>query len=304
MLDICLLGCGGSLPVPERNLTSLLLNYNGKKILIDCGEGTQVSMKILGWGFKTIDIICFTHAHADHVIGLPGILLTIANSGRETPLTIIGPPGFSSILNGLMVVCRNLPFKINYIEGSLDGSPVIDTSDLTIRSLELDHLISCIGYSVEIKRFPKFNADKAKSLNIPVKFWSILQKGQSIEFDGNTYTPNLVLSEQRKGIKVSYFTDTRPIDTIIDFVKESDLLIAEGMYGDNDELPKAVKNKHMLFSEAANIAAKANVRELWLTHFSPSLTKPEDYFQSAHEIFSNTKLGFDRIKTSLNFSND
>ncbi|SCN23476.1 Ribonuclease Z [Clostridium sp. N3C] len=301
MLDLCLLGCGGSLPVPQRGLTSLLLSYNGRKILIDCGEGTQVSMKILGWGFKTIDVICFTHAHADHVVGLPGLLLTIANSEREEPLTIIGPPGFLKILNGLRVLCPQLPYDINFIEANLEGGINLSIDDLSIHSLALDHTVSCVGYSIYVARARKFDPNKARANNIPVTLWSKLQKGETVEQDGITYHPDMVLGESRQGLKLSYFTDTRPFDGLIEFVKDSDLLIAEGMYAEDNEIDKAIKNKHMLFSEAATIARDANVKELWLTHFSPSLSNPEDYIENASSIFSNTVIGSDRLTKKLTF---
>ncbi len=301
MLDVCLLGCGGSLPVPERNLTSLLVSCRGRKILIDCGEGTQVSMKLLGWGFKSIDVICFTHAHADHVIGLPGLLLTIANSDRTEPLTIIGPPGFINILQGLMVVCPQLPYDIIYKDASMDGSADYNIDDLCLRSFGLDHNIPCTAYSIYVKRNQKFDVQKAKANNVPVALWNTLQKGESIENEGIIYTPDMVLGAQRQGIKISYFTDTRPLEGLSNFVSESDLLIAEGMYGDNADLEKAIRNKHMLFSEAAVIAKEASVKELWLTHFSPSLTDPENYMANASDIFANTVLGEDRLAKTLTF---
>lgn len=301
MLDICLLGCGGSLPVPDRALTSLLISCRGRKILIDCGEGTQVSMKMLGWGFKSIDCICFTHAHADHIMGLPGLLLTIANSGREETVTIIGPPGFIDILRGLMVVCPMLSYDIYYIEASMDGSVDFSIDDIYIKSMAGEHMLPCAAYSIEVKRTRKFDAEKARSLNIPVKLWSRLQKGESICDAGVNYSPDMVLGDERKGLKISYFTDTRPLASLAEFVKDSDLLIAEGMYGANEELPKAIKNKHMLFSEAAEIAKNAQVSELWLTHFSPSLTEPEKYIENASSIFENVWLGKDRLTKALSF---
>ncbi|WP_332841431.1 MBL fold metallo-hydrolase [Paraclostridium bifermentans] len=116
MVEITLLGCGGSMPVPNRYLSSLLINYRGRKILIDCGEGTQVSMKIANCGFKTIDYICITHLHGDHIIGLPGILSTIGNCGRTEMLTIIGPKGIKEVIDAFRLIVRELPYDINIIE--------------------------------------------------------------------------------------------------------------------------------------------------------------------------------------------
>ena len=113
MVELALLGCGGGMPIPERYLSSLLINYKGRKVLIDCGEGTQVSMKILGWGFKSIDVICITHGHGDHIVGLPGLLSTIGNSGRTETITIIGPQGISDIVKGLRVAASYLPYELN-----------------------------------------------------------------------------------------------------------------------------------------------------------------------------------------------
>lgn len=301
MIDICLLGCGGSLPVPERSLTSLLLSCKGRKILIDCGEGTQVSMKIVGWGFKSVDVICFTHAHADHVIGLPGLLLTIANSDRTEPLTIIGPPGFLHILKGLMVVCPQLPYDINYIEAAMDGSICYSIDDINISTLGVDHGMPCAAYSIYVKRGRKFDPASAKANGVPLPLWSRLQKGETVEHEGITYTPEMVLGEERKGLKITYCTDTRPTDALADFAAGSNLFITEGMYGEDSEIDKAIKNKHMLFSEAATLAREADVDELWLTHFSPALTEPAKYLENATDIFKNTVLGEDRLTKTLVF---
>lgn len=302
MVDICLLGCGGSMPVPNRSLTSLLLNSNGHKLLIDCGEGTQVSMKILGCGFKSVDIICFTHYHADHIAGLPGLLLTIANSGRIDPLTIIGPIGLMNIIKGITVISPMLPYDLKLMEIRQNFCE-INLNDIVINTLDCDHTIPCIGYSIEIKRRKKFDRKKAELNKIPTKFWSVLQKGNTVNFNNNIFTPEMVLGEERKGIKISYITDTRPIEYIPDFVHESDVFICEGMYANEDCIDKAAKNKHMIFSEAAVLAKKANVEELWLTHFSPSLNDPESYLEVAEEIFHNTLIGKDRLCKTINYKN-
>ena len=141
--------------------------------------------------------------------------------------------------------------------------------------------------------------EKAKELSIPINYWSVLQRGECV----GGFKPQQVMGEKRKGFKVSYCTDTRPTEWLPEFVKESDLFICEGMYGDESEKDKAIERKHMMFSEAAEIAKKANVEEMWLTHFSPSLTNPEEYIDVAREIFKNTNVGRDRMIKSLDYKN-
>lgn len=288
------------MPVPGRSLTSLLVSYNGSKILIDCGEGTQVAMKVQGTGFKAIDAICFTHYHADHTAGLPGLLLTIANSGRVEPLTIIGPVGLRYVVTGLMVIAPVLPYDIKLVEVKDDMSE-IKIADINIKTLKVQHTIPCLAYSIEVKRGRRFDADKAKRNWVPVKLWNILQKGGAVSHGGKEYNEDMVLAEERKGIKIAYTTDTRPIDNLADFIKDSELFICEGMYGDDADIKKAKENNHMLFSEAAALAQRGSVKELWLTHFSPSLTEPEKYLDNAKTIFENTCIGEQGLSKSINF---
>lgn len=301
MVKVNLLGCGGTLPLQSRYLTALLLSYNGKMLLIDCGEGTQVSMKMVGWGFKYIECICFTHYHADHIVGLPGMLLTIANSGRTEPLTIIGPEGLQEIITGLSVLFPHLPYDLKLIELENDNTEEYKISGFLIKTLLVDHTLPCKAYSIEILRNRMFDKTKAEQNKVPIEFWNRLQKGEKIEFQGRELTSDLVLGEERKGIKICYCTDTRPVNSLIEFAQDSELFICEGMYGDDESLPKALVNKHMLFSESANLALKAGVKELWLTHYSPALTDPEAYINNALNIFKNTKLGYDRMNTEIIF---
>lgn len=301
MIDICLLGCGGGMPMPNRFLSSLLINYKGKKILIDCGEGTQVSMRMVGWGFKSIDIICITHVHGDHIVGLPGLLATIGNSSRTEPIVIIGPEGITEVINGLRTIVPYLPYELKIIEIDEDFNYKYEFEEIAISFLKLEHSSPCIGYSFYIKRTAKFNVEKANSLNIPKEFWNRLQKGELIKTDKFTYSPDMVLGDERKGIKLSYITDTRPVEEIIEFIRESDLFICEGTYGEDEKLEKAIQNKHMTFSEAATLASRGDVKELLLTHFSPAIIDPEEYRHNAENIFSAVTIGCDRMIKSLQF---
>lgn len=301
MLDVALLGTGGMMPLPNRFLTSLLLRFNGKMLLVDCGEGTQVTMKMLGFGFKNIDVILFTHTHGDHITGLCGMLLTIGNSGRVLPITIIGQRGIEFIVNSLLVIAKDLPFELKFIEIDSESNEVI-VGDYCISALPLDHSVECYAYRVELKRAGKFSVSKAIKNNIPKNYWGILQKKGIVQLDdGTTLTHDMVLEDDRKSLVVSYMTDTRPVEKASDFVKNSDLFICEGIYGEDEKRPKAVSHKHMIYSEAASIAKKANVEELWLTHYSPALVLPEEFLHYATNIFENTKCGYDRMVKTLNW---
>ena len=301
MLDICLLGCGGMMPLPKRWLTAMMARYNGSSLLIDCGEGTQVAVKQKGWSFKPIDVICFTHYHGDHISGLPGLLLTMGNADRVEPLTLIGPKGLEKVVNCLRVIAPELPFEIRYIE--IEGTEqIFEINGYHIKAFRVNHNVPCYGYTIEIPRQGKFSPERAKAQDIPLKYWSRLQNGETIEEDGCIYVPDMVLGPSRKGIKVTYTTDTRPTESIVRNAAGSDLFICEGMYGEDDKLEKAKGYKHMTFSEAARLAESAGVRRMWLTHYSPSLVRPEDYLENARSIFKETYPGKDGKSIELGFN--
>lgn len=301
MLDIALVGTGGMMPMPERFLSSMMIRINGKLILVDCGEGTQVSLKKIGWGFKAIDAILFTHYHADHISGLVGMLLAIANAGREESVKLIGPKGLKYVVEGLLRIAQDISYEIEYIE--LEECETINVSGLEINFAFAVHSVKCNAYSFNLRRKGKFDTEKAKTLNIPKKMWSVLQREGRLEYNGKIYTSDMVMGGERKGIKVAYCTDSRPFDELIKLAENADLFICEGMYGENEKKPKALENKHMLFSEAANIAKSANVKELWLTHYSPSLSQPEEFISNAKDIFENTFAGYDGMNKTIYFEN-
>lgn len=302
MVNLTLLGCGGNVPLPNRFLSSLFMNFNGRKILVDCGEGTQVSMKMKGCGFKDIDLICITHTHGDHIIGLIGLLSTMGNSERKKPVTIVGPVGIKEAMDAIQVLIT-LPYKLNIIENPEGRFSLVDPilSDLSIETIELEHSTECIGYNFYFARHPKFNVEKAQQNNVPRKYWNMLQKGMTIMDDDVNYTPDMVLGDDRKGIKISMITDTRPLDTIPEFIYDADLFICEAMYGDEMDISKAIKNKHMLFREAASLAVRGNAKQLLLTHFSPSIEDPNVFENNAKSVFENTIIGYDRFSTQIKY---
>ncbi len=299
MIKVTLIGTGGMVPLPGRYLASCHIEYQGRAILIDCGEGTQISLQKGKISLNKIDTILISHCHADHVTGLPGLLLTIGNHGRTEPLYIIGPRGSTKILNSLLVVCGFLPFEVRIAELHDTRPEEFNQVGFKIRSIPLKHHINCLGYSLELSLRPHFQPEEAKRLKVPLNLWKILHNGENVLVDDRTITPDMVLGSPRKPIKISYVTDTRPVKLIDEEVKNSDLFICEGMYGDDEMLEGAVEKMHMIFSEAAKIALNANVKELWLTHFSPSMPLPENYIESASKIFSNTLIGKDLMSKTL-----
>lgn len=303
MLDVCLLGTGGMMPLPRRALTALMTRYNGSSLLIDCGEGTQVSIREQGWSFHPIDVICITHFHGDHISGLPGLLLSMGNAERTEPLTMIGPKGLKKVVQSLLVIAQGIPFDIEYIE--MEGAfEQFFLNGYRISAFKVNHNVVCYGYTIEILRSGKFDVEKAKENHVPMAAWSPLQKAERVTVDGVEYTADLVLGPARKGIKVTYCTDSRPTDRIVEHARGADLFICEGMYGEKEKLASAREKKHMTFCEAAELAARAGVSELWLTHYSPSLIRPEPYMKEVRKIFPDAVPGKDRMYREMKFEED
>lgn len=303
MLDVCLLGTGGMMPLPYRWLTSLMMRYNGKSILIDCGEGTQIAMKEKGWSPKPIDVICFTHYHADHISGLPGMLLTMGNAERTEPLLLIGPKGLNKVVSALRVIAPELPFSITCMELTENVQQIL-FDGFRLEAFKVNHNVICYGYNMVVERTGRFLPEKAIEAGIDKPYWSRLQKGENIELEGRTLTPDMVLGPPRKGLKVTYTTDTRPTESIVENAAGADLFICEGMYGEPDKLAKAKEHKHMTFYEAATLAKRADVKEMWLTHYSPSLPYPEEYMPEVRKIFPASIAAKDGRSVDLKFEEE
>lgn len=339
MIDVCLLGTGGMMPLPYRWLTSLMLRYNGRSILLDCGEGTQIAMKKKGWSPNPIDVMLFTHYHADHISGLPGMLLSMGNSERTEPVLMVGPKGLERVVSALRVIAAELPFEIQYKELT-EAEETFDLpgdKDFHITAFRVNHRVTCYGYSFVLDRAGKFDAGRAQALNIPVRCWNQLQRGEAVTRgiaaaaaqgrngkgkeqtpvsmqeiylpEGASeneilWTPEDVMGPARKGLKLTYCTDSRPTESIVRNAAGADLFICEGMYGEEDKEGKAREKKHMTFLEAAEIGRKAQPGQMWLTHYSPSEMHPENYIPAAQKVFPRLYPGKDGKTTVLNFTEE
>ena len=303
MIDVLLLGTSGMHPTSDRWLSSVLLRCDGDLILFDCGEGTQIPWRRSHWGFRRLTTICLSHWHADHIVGLPGVLFSVANARRTEPVTLYGPRGVAPIVAGLRVIVPDLPFDLNVIELD-DGDAFTLAAAMTGHVLLGQHGLPSLAYRLDLARARRFDRDRAEALQVPRRHWRNLQHGQDVTWDKGSATPNDVLSPPRRGISFGFVTDTRPLPGHVSLVHDVDLLICEGTYGDPGDNHKANERGHMTFAEAATLARDARVRALWLTHFSPALQDPSAWLPEATARFSPTTLGYSGLTTRLSFAVD
>lgn len=302
-MEAFILGCGGMMPLPYRHLTSVLLRRDGDLFLFDGGEGTQVSLKRLNLKWKKIDAIFVSHTHADHVTGLPGILMLSAQVDRTEPLYIYGPPKIKEYIETSR---RVLDMYINYpiIVKEITAPCVVHSGkDFYIRAFPLDHTKTCVGYTLEeLDRPGEFNPEKARELGVPCgPLWSQLQNGFEVTaLDGSTVKPEQVLGQKRSGRKFSFVTDTLFKPSIIEEVKGSDLLICEGMF-EEALADQAKEKKHMTASQAATIAKEAGVRRMCMIHYSPRYTDKELHIllEEAQKIWPAAELSKDRMQIEI-----
>lgn len=302
-LEVFVLGTSGMQPLPGRFLTSAMVRREGELFLFDCGEGTQVSLKMLNLHWKRINRIFISHMHADHVTGLPGLLMLSSQVDRSEPLYIYGPEKLKDYIDANR---RLLDMYINYEIKFVKTEPgiVFETDQYSVEAVPLLHTKPCMGYVMKEKDRPgEFNVEKAKELNIPCgPMWGRLQKGQDIELeDGTVVHPDQVLGPQRHGVKFSYITDTMYMGHIARHVQDSDLLLCEGMFS-RDLSQDAYEKKHMTSTQAAMIARDSNSKKLGLIHYSPRYTDKELQIlkEEACEVFENTVLCKDRYSFVLN----
>ncbi|MDR0918141.1 MAG: ribonuclease Z [Oscillospiraceae bacterium] len=302
MIDICLAGTGGMMPLKNRWLTTCYSEVQGNGILIDCGEGTQIALAQADINTNRINTLLITHFHADHISGFPGLMLSLKNFQKTSPLYVFCPPGGKEIIKNLSCICDDLPFKIFIDELPPDRFFSFESpgqKDFVIISAPMRHTKKCLAYRLTLNRKPVFNPEKAKELNIPLQYWKVLHRGEDVEFDGKIFTTDMVTDGERNPLTYTYATDTRPNDNLIELAEKSDLFICEGMYGDDENVEDLRKKGHSNFIDAAMAAKKADVKELWLTHFSPAMPNPYVYKDSIRKIFQNTKIPKDGFKKTL-----
>jgi len=300
MLEAHFLGTGAMMPLPARRLASLLVRRNGRLLLIDCGEGTQVAIRESGWSMAKIDQIAITHFHADHIAGLPGLLLTMGTLGRAEPVELIGPKGLELVVTYLRVIAPMLPYELRFTE--VDGPErSLAFADARLTLFALEHVLPCYGCAIELDRAGRFDPARAKAERIPVGLWRRLQSGETVEADGRVYAPDMVLGPPRKGLKLVYCTDTRPADAVAQYGAGADLMILEGTYAEDDKAEKAAQFGHMTFAGAAALAERAGAKELLLTHFSPAVDDPAPFLDIPRRVFPNTSLARDGLRRVLAF---
>ena len=300
-----MLGTGGTYPLTTRALASAYIRVAGVGILIDCGEATQIEMQKYGIGFNSTDYILITHMHADHVSGMLGMMLAFKQAQRTKPVTIVGPAGIKKYVETFLMITSKFGYPVNFVE-LRKGEPNLNIrtglkKEVIIKSVPSLHSRPCFAYSIDLERKPKFIREKVEEEGIPVMYWKALSQGENIVFNNQIYKGSDFISKPRKGLKISYITDTRPLPHFRDFIKGSDIAVIEGMYRDSIFQDKANSEKHMTWDESVSLARNNSIGEVILTHYSPSLQIAPTDAALLKSKLSNATLGRDGLYRHLRY---
>lgn len=305
-IQVTFLGTAGSIPTPKRSLPAVLIKRENEQIMFDAGEGVQKQMITAKTGFNKKMKVFITHMHGDHVLGLPGLLQTMALLNREKPLQIYGPPGIAKFLESIRETVQFvLTFPVEIREIRKPGI-VCDENEYFVHAVRSNHSIEGLAYAfVEKPRPGRFHPEKAKALHIPEGIlWSRLQKGDKIKLpNGRTVKPTDVMGGLREGRKIVYTGDTRPFATLIKLSTNADLLIHDSTL-DDDLADRAEEDGHSTPSQAAKTAKKAKVKKLVLTHISARYADPSVLLNQAKKTFKNTIIAEDFMKIEIPFSEE
>lgn len=317
MMDICLLGSGATMPTPERGLSAAVLRCNGRGILFDCGEGTQLALRREKISPMKIDLIALSHYHGDHIFGLPGLLQTMSCLERKEPLFISGPEGIEAAIEPIMRLAGVQCFDIYLIKSLPDGGLHLNElhrawgDKAALSAVKTEHRCASQGYVFTLSRAGKFDPVRAKELGIPIELWRhitaspekpIICNGRELSEGGRVLCGHDLMSNARRGLKLVFSGDTRPCEGIKNAARDADLLIHDATYGEDEYMEQALIYGHSTFREAAELALAAGAKRLWLTHFSQIMRRPSENIANAAAHFPGAVCGSDGLKANISFN--
>ncbi len=298
MLTITLLGTAATMPLPDRALTVALAECGGHSLLFDCGEGTQTAARRAGVNLMKLDAICLTHYHGDHIFGLPGLLQTLGCQGRTRPLMLFGPVGLEEVWGAIRALTGPLPYPVRprVMAGQpveLDALSVGWPAGTTLLPFKTKHRVTSCGYRLDLPRAGRFLPEKARELGVPVQSWKHLQRGETVEWNGTVICPEEVLGPKRKGLRFVFSGDTAPCPGLRAAAENADLLLCDATYPEPAQEAQAKQYGHSTFAQDAALAADAGAKRLWLVHYSPMITDPEEFLPAVQAVFPAAECGFD-----------
>jgi ribonuclease Z len=302
-MKLFFLGTAGSTPSKERNVSAAAVQMGARAILIDCGEGTQRQILHTTVSYMKITDIFITHFHGDHFLGLPALFQTMNLHERDSPLTVHGPTDADRFVSGILRIGYFRP-RFPILVEEMGGGDSVELDLFTVTAADAQHNVPALSYSITEQGRPgKFNKPRALELGVPEgPLFGKLQNGESVEVDGSTITPDMVLGPPRSGRKVVFTGDTRPHPGLVELARDCDVLVHDATFSEED-VDKAGEFSHSTAAQAARTAKECGARTLFLTHFSPRYDEEEEgLLEEARAIFSETRMAHDLEEFTVSFS--